>query len=84
MDAATDATLSDREVLNSPFPTKQKDEWLADILFQPRQLEMAVLNLDEAQLEHTIPGRWLDHKTGNSSCCRQPYECVYPIQTGPY
>jgi uncharacterized damage-inducible protein DinB len=34
-----------------PFSEKQKEEWLADILFNPRQLEMAILNLDDSQLE---------------------------------
>lgn len=34
-----------------PFSAEQKEKWLADILFLPRQLEMAILNLDEQQLE---------------------------------
>ncbi|MGB4771217.1 MAG: putative metal-dependent hydrolase [Chitinophagaceae bacterium] len=33
-----------------PFSTEQKERWLTDILFLPRQLEMAILNLDEQQL----------------------------------
>lgn len=33
-----------------PYSDKQRDEWLADILFLPRKLEMAILNLDEQQL----------------------------------
>lgn len=34
-----------------PFSAEQKEKWLTDILFLPRQLEMAILNLDEQQLE---------------------------------
>ncbi|MDD1547800.1 putative metal-dependent hydrolase, partial [Bradyrhizobium sp. WBAH41] len=34
-----------------PFSIEQKIEWLADIHFLPVQLENAVLNLDEEQLE---------------------------------
>lgn len=34
-----------------PFSVEQRDAWLTDILFLPRQLEMAILNLDEQQLE---------------------------------
>jgi Mycothiol maleylpyruvate isomerase N-terminal domain len=34
-----------------PFSIEQRDAWLTDILFLPRQLEMAILNLDEQQLE---------------------------------
>jgi hypothetical protein len=33
-----------------PYSEKQREEWLADILFLPRQLEMSILNLDEQQL----------------------------------
>ncbi len=33
-----------------PFSTEQKKKWLADIKFLPQELENAVLNLDEAQL----------------------------------
>lgn len=33
-----------------PFSQKQKDAWLTDILFLPRQLEMSILNLDEVHL----------------------------------
>ena len=33
-----------------PFSVEQKIEWLADIKFLPLQLENAVLNLDEPQL----------------------------------
>lgn len=35
---------------SKPFSAKQKDEWMADILFLPRKLEMSILNLDEHQL----------------------------------
>jgi hypothetical protein len=34
-----------------PFSIPKKVEWLADIKFLPLQLESAVLNLDEAQLQ---------------------------------
>jgi hypothetical protein len=34
-----------------PYSDKQREAWLADILFLPRQLEMSILNLDEQQLE---------------------------------
>lgn len=34
-----------------PFSEEQREKWLTDILFLPRQLEMAILNLDERQLE---------------------------------
>lgn len=34
-----------------PFSAEQREKWLTDILFLPRQLEMAILNLDEQQLE---------------------------------
>jgi hypothetical protein len=34
-----------------PFSAEQKEKWLTDILFLPRQLEMAILNLDDQQLE---------------------------------
>ena len=34
-----------------PFSIEKKIEWLADIKFLPLQLEQAVLNLDEAQLQ---------------------------------
>lgn len=33
------------------FSQKQKEEWLADIQFLPEELERAILNLDEAQLQ---------------------------------
>jgi hypothetical protein len=34
-----------------PYSEKQKEAWLSDILFFPRQIEYAVLNFDESQLE---------------------------------
>ena len=34
-----------------PFSEKQKAAWLADIQFLPRAVEMAIENLDAAQLE---------------------------------
>lgn len=34
-----------------PFSEKQRDEWLADIQFLPEEVERAILNLDEAQLQ---------------------------------
>lgn len=34
-----------------PFSEKQRDEWLADIKFLPEEVERAILNLDEAQLQ---------------------------------
>lgn len=35
---------------SQPFSAKQKEEWLADIEFLPLELENAILNLDEQQL----------------------------------
>jgi hypothetical protein len=34
-----------------PFSEKQKNDWINEIRFLPRNLENAILNLDEAQLE---------------------------------
>lgn len=34
-----------------PYSDERREEWLRDILFLPRQLEMAILNLDEQQLD---------------------------------
>ena len=34
-----------------PFSTKQKEDWFADIQFLPQELENAILNLDEQQLD---------------------------------
>lgn len=39
------------EYVPKPFSIEQKIEWLADIKFLPLQLENAILNLDEAQLQ---------------------------------
>jgi uncharacterized damage-inducible protein DinB len=39
----------------APFDEKTKESLLSDILFLPRQLEYAILNLDEAQL--SVPYR---------------------------
>jgi uncharacterized damage-inducible protein DinB len=46
-----------------PFSVAQKVEWLADIKFLPLQIENAILNLDEKQLQ--IPyrdGGWTVHQ----------------------
>ena len=37
--------------LPQPFSQKQKEEWLLDIKFLPSELELAVQNLDEHQLQ---------------------------------
>jgi hypothetical protein len=37
--------------LPQPFSQKQKEEWLLDIKFLPTELELAVQNLDEYQLQ---------------------------------
>jgi len=34
-----------------PYSEKQRDLWLADILFLPRQLEYAILNLNDTHLD---------------------------------
>jgi hypothetical protein len=45
-----------------PFSIEQKIEWLADIKFLPLQLENALLNLDEAQLQTPYrDGGWTVH-----------------------
>ena len=51
METATDPRYPIGKYVPQPFSEKLKEAWLADILFNPRQLEMAVLNLDEAQLD---------------------------------
>ncbi len=51
MNSATDPRYPIGKFEEKPFSQKQKEEWLTDILFLPRQLEMSILNLDEAQLE---------------------------------
>ena len=50
METTIDARYPIGKFIPQPYSEKQKEAWLADILFNPRQLEMAVLNLDEAQL----------------------------------
>jgi uncharacterized damage-inducible protein DinB len=50
METSIDARYPIGKYIPQPYSEKQKEAWLADILFNPRQLEMAVLNLDEAQL----------------------------------
>jgi uncharacterized damage-inducible protein DinB len=46
-----------------PFSIQQKVEWLADIKFLPLQLENAILNLDEAQLQTPYrEGGWTVHQ----------------------
>jgi len=51
METAIDPRYPIGKYTPQPYSEKQKEAWLADILFNPRQLEMAVLNLDEAQLD---------------------------------
>src|SRR5581483_1741341 len=34
-----------------PFSVEQKEKWLLDLKFLPNELEMAIENLDEAQLD---------------------------------
>jgi uncharacterized damage-inducible protein DinB len=50
METTIDARYPIGKFIPQPYSEKQKEAWLTDILFNPRQLEMAVLNLDEAQL----------------------------------
>ncbi len=46
--------------VEQPFSEKQKGEWLLDIEALPIQLEYAVVNLDEAQLNTTYrDGGWM-------------------------
>ena len=46
-----------------PFSIERKIEWLADIKFLPLQLENAVLNLDEKQLQTSYrEGGWTVHQ----------------------
>ena len=45
------------------FSQKQKDEWLLDIKFLPTELELAIQNLDEAQLQTPYrEGGWTVHQ----------------------
>src|SRR6188768_3172777 len=49
--------------LPQPFSQKQKDEWLLDIKFLPSELELAVQNLDEHQLQTPYrEGGWTIHQ----------------------
>jgi len=46
-----------------PFSHKQKEEWLLDIKFLPEELEIAVQNLDEHQLQTPYrEGGWTVHQ----------------------
>lgn len=46
-----------------PFSEKQKDEWLLDLKFLPSELELAVQDLDEAQLQTPYrAGGWTVHQ----------------------
>ena len=46
-----------------PFTQQQKEKWLLDIQFLPSDLEMAVNNLDEAQLQTPYrDGGWTVHQ----------------------
>jgi len=49
--------------LPQPFSSKQKEEWLLDIKFLPSELELAVQNLDEQQLQTPYrEGGWTVHQ----------------------
>jgi hypothetical protein len=50
MDTLIDARFPIGNYDPQPYSQKQKEAWLADILFLPRQLEMSILNLDEPHL----------------------------------
>lgn len=51
------------QYLPNPFSIEQKIEWLADLKFLPFNLEDAVLNLDEAQLNTPYrEGGWTIHQ----------------------
>ena len=42
-----------------PFSAQQREQWITDIKYLPNQLENAVINLDEQQLETPYrPGGW--------------------------
>jgi uncharacterized damage-inducible protein DinB len=46
-----------------PFSTEQLNEWLLDIKYLPDSIEMAVQNLDAAQLQTPYrPGGWTVHQ----------------------
>jgi hypothetical protein len=45
------------------FSEKQKKDWLLDIKFLPQELELAIINLDEVQLQTPYrPGGWTVHQ----------------------
>ncbi|MDB5203653.1 MAG: putative metal-dependent hydrolase [Ferruginibacter sp.] len=49
--------------IEQPFSDKQLKEWLLDIQTLPMQLEYAINNLDEAQLQTAYrPGGWTVHQ----------------------
>jgi uncharacterized damage-inducible protein DinB len=48
---STDPRYPIGEYVPQPFSQKQLQEWLLDIKFLPQALEMAIQNLDEAQLD---------------------------------
>lgn len=49
--------------LPQPFSQKQKEAWLLDIKFLPSELELAIQNLDEAQLQTAYrEGGWTVHQ----------------------
>src|SRR3954466_14027159 len=49
--------------LPHPFSQKQKEAWLLDIKFLPSELELAVQNLDEHQLQTRYrEGGWTVHQ----------------------
>ncbi len=51
------------EYVPKPFSIEQKIEWLADIKFLPLQIENAILNLDESQLQTPYrEGGWTVHQ----------------------
>ncbi len=50
MDTVIDPRYPIGKYQPQPYSEKQKEAWLTDLLFLPRQLEMSILNLDEAQL----------------------------------
>ena len=54
-----------------PYSQQQKEQWLNDLKFLPTDLEMAVTNLDEFQLDTPYrEGGWTVSKAIGASCCR--------------
>jgi len=48
---------------SKPFSEKQKNEWLLDLKFLPSELELAIQDLDEAQLQTPYrEGGWTVHQ----------------------